>query len=74
MRLTEQGSGTIQGRDLVGVVEGADRPSRCFVCLFPSAVLFRRLTPDDQRGIADELDRTPADISKKLEEMASRII
>ena len=36
--------------------------------------IYNRLTPEEQRAIAEELDRTPQDISKKLEEMASRII
>ena len=35
---------------------------------------FNRLAPEEQRAIAIELDRTPAEISKKLEELASRII
>lgn len=36
--------------------------------------LYNRLTPEEQRSIADELDRTPAEVAKKLEELASRII
>ena len=35
---------------------------------------YLRLSPDEQRQVAEELDRTPAEISKKLEELASRII
>ncbi|KAL1520024.1 hypothetical protein AB1Y20_023502 [Prymnesium parvum] len=36
--------------------------------------VYNRLTPEEQRSIAEELDRTPAEVSKKLEELASRII
>ena len=35
---------------------------------------FNRLPPDEQRTIATDLDRTPAEIAKKLEELASRIL
>ena len=35
---------------------------------------FNRLPPDEQRTIASDLDRTPAEIAKKLEELASRIL
>ena len=35
---------------------------------------FNRLPPDEQRNIASDLDRTPAEIAKKLEELASRIL
>jgi len=35
---------------------------------------FNSLPPEEQRGIAEELDRTPAEISKKLEELANRIL
>jgi len=35
---------------------------------------FNMLAPDLQKGIADELDRTPAEISKKLEELFNRIM
>jgi len=34
---------------------------------------YHGLPPDEQRAIADELDRTPAEIAKKLEELANRI-
>jgi len=36
-------------------------------------LLYNGLPPDEQRAIADELDRTPAEISKKLEELGNRI-
>jgi len=36
--------------------------------------MFNALTHDEQKTIADDLDRTPAEISKKLEELASRIL
>ena len=36
--------------------------------------VFNRMPPEEQRAIADELDRTPAEISKKLEEMAAKIL
>ena len=36
--------------------------------------LYNRMPPEEQRSIAEELDRTPAEISKKLEELASRIL
>jgi len=36
--------------------------------------IYNRLPPEEQRAIAEELDRTPAEVAKKLEEMASRII
>ena len=35
---------------------------------------FHALPADAQRVIADEMDRTPADLAKKLEELANRII
>jgi splicing factor 3B subunit 3 len=35
---------------------------------------FNALGPDEQRAIAEELDRTPAEVSKKLEELSSRIM
>jgi len=35
---------------------------------------YLRLPPDEQRSIADELDRSPAEIAKKLEELASRVL
>ena len=35
---------------------------------------FNGLTPEEQRAIADELDRSPPEISKKLEELANRIM
>ena len=34
---------------------------------------FNALPPEEQRAIADELDRAPPDIAKKLEELANRI-
>jgi len=36
--------------------------------------MYNALPPDEQRSIADELDRTPAEVSKKIEELMSRII
>ena len=36
-------------------------------------LLYNGLPPDEQRAIADELDRSPAEISKKLEELSNRI-
>uniref|UniRef100_A0A7S0PY64 DNA damage-binding protein 1 n=1 Tax=Coccolithus braarudii TaxID=221442 RepID=A0A7S0PY64_9EUKA len=36
--------------------------------------LFNGLSHDEQKSISDELDRTPAEISKKLEELATRVI
>lgn len=35
---------------------------------------FPSLTPDLQRKIADELDRTPGEILKKLEDIRNKII
>ena len=35
---------------------------------------FNGLSPEEQRSIADELDRTPPEISKKLEDLANRIM
>jgi len=35
---------------------------------------FNGLSPEEQRSIADELDRTPSEISKKLEDLANRIM
>jgi len=35
---------------------------------------FNMLAHDEQKAIAEELDRTPAEISKKLEELANRIM
>jgi splicing factor 3B subunit 3 len=35
--------------------------------------LFTGLSPDQQSAIAQELDRSPAEIAKKLEELANRI-
>ena len=35
---------------------------------------YLRLSPDEQRQVAEELDRTPAEVAKKLEELASRIL
>ena len=35
---------------------------------------FNTLPPDEQRAIADELDRSPSDISKKLEELSNRVM
>ena len=35
---------------------------------------FNSLPADEQRAIAEELDRSPADISKKLEELSNRIM
>ena len=35
---------------------------------------YNRLPYDEQESIARDLDRTPAEISKKLEELASRIL
>ena len=35
---------------------------------------YLRLSPDEQRQVAEELDRTPAVVAKKLEELASRIL
>ena len=36
--------------------------------------LFNSLPAAEQKTIADDLDRTPAEISKKLEELAARIL
>ena len=36
--------------------------------------MFNSLPADEQKTIADELDRSPAEVSKKLEELASRIL
>ena len=36
--------------------------------------LFNSLPAEEHRSIADELDRSPPDISKKLEELANRIM
>ena len=35
---------------------------------------YNSLPPNDQRTIAEELDRTPPEVSKKLEEIAARIL
>jgi len=35
---------------------------------------YNRLPPEEQRRIADDLDRTPEEIAKKLEELASRML
>ena len=35
---------------------------------------FAKLSPEEQTSIAADLDRTPAEIAKKLEELASRIL
>ena len=35
--------------------------------------LYNGLPHDEQRAIAEELDRTPAEVSKKLEELSNRI-
>ncbi|KAL3920774.1 MAG: hypothetical protein SGPRY_005132 [Prymnesium sp.] len=61
---------------LKGVVDGD------FCCIFNRQATQRSvlnkesslLPPEEQRAIAEELDRTPAEISKKLEELSSRII
>ena len=34
---------------------------------------FNTLAPDEQRSIAEDLDRTPAEISKKIEELLNRV-
>ena len=36
--------------------------------------MFNGLPAEEQRAIADELDRSPPEISKKLEELANRIM